>query len=228
MSDLSPPLDLERARNLVTSLAVLSLDLTRGTLRPMGLDVADEAAFREALRAESLAPAATERDVPRVAQVLARLAERFGAAFRDELVTWIEATFLGPADPALFHWRVLVAQGTTTSAPPLVARVREELARDRSERLPEEPQSAHDVKLLGLYGFPTLSVRGEMEATPMTLVQGLVDDQAFLAAWRRALAKMPFPDDAVNEAYAWGKHETAHISLKDLPRPDGLGRAKAP
>ncbi len=222
MSETRAAPTFDEARNIVFALAVLSLDLSRGALLPMGLDVPDEAAFRAVLRAGSLAPIAAESDVPRAVSTLAALEARFGSAFVDRLVAWIEGVFLGPTDPQVFLWRCVVRSGRSASAPPFIARLREELARGRTDPRSEEPQSAHDMRLLVAYGFPTLPVRGEMTASPMTLVRGLTEDRAFVSAWKRALPRPPYDRDAIDGAFAWGKTEAAHLGLEKLARPDSL------
>lgn len=222
MSDARPAPSFEQARDIMFTLAVLSLDLARGTLPSMGLEVADEAAFRQALRAESLAPLAGEADAPRASSVLSALEARFGSAFVDRLVVWIEEVFLGPSDPQVFLWRCVVRSGRSVTAPPFITRLREEIAGRRVAPGSDEPQTAYDTRMLAAYGFPTLAVRGEMTSTPMVLVRGLLEDRAFLAAWKRTLGRMPDARDAIDAAFKWGKAESIQLGFEKLGRPDSF------
>ena len=227
-SQLSP----EEAHEIDFALAVMSLDLATGTLKPMGLDVPDEAAFRTLIRDElghePLGPAIGEAGAARVALLLHRLTTELGAPFVDHLVAWIRDVFLGSPDPQVFLWhRVIVAGGLhgggdESPPPPLVVLVRTELSDLLCEAPPKVPQSRWDKGLLTAYGFPTSPTDGWMESSPLSIVENHMDDVAFVTAWSRALARSTSPDRDIDALWSWGKREGEAMGFRTLARPSSF------
>lgn len=219
----------EEAQEIDFALALMSLDLAKGTMDPMGFVITDEVAFRTVIREEfgrqPLGVAAGEAGVARVLRFLRRLEMVFGAPLVDRLVVWIHDFFLGPSDPQVFFWHRMIANVDLDCAeggrplPILVKLVRKELSELLRDASSYVPSSQWDKDLLTAYGFPTLSRREGMSTSPVNIIENHLDDIAFVAAWHRALALSTSPEEDIDALWSWGKTEGAAMGLRKLARP---------
>lgn len=201
--------------------AVVSLDLTRGLLAPMGLEVEDEDRLREllrAVRAEPIEGATGPAEVlaRRLARTLEVVEAAFGKPFAAYLVAWSRHVLRHPTgDPQAFLWARLIERSRTARTPPsLIARARAELARSELPPTPEVPRTSWDIELVRALGYPIRPASdGKMVMSPMTVVHNRIAHVAFLRAWNRALARAADPRGEIDAAHQWGLHEAPALGV---------------
>lgn len=224
MTNLDPDPDPSRRDFL---FAVMSLDLTRGLLAPMGLVLqpAGEEALRELLRAVRSQPlregeAPAEVLARRLARTVAAVEEANGRPFADYLLAWSRDVLRHPAgDPQAFLWGRLVERDRTARTPPsLVARARAELSRNERPVVPEVPRTSWDIELVAALGYPVRpEADGKMAASPMSLVHNRIAHVTFVRAWDKALSRAADPADETDAAFQWGQAEAPALGVaRDL------------
>lgn len=222
-----PPRELDPAR-WGTIFGLLSTDVIKPYVAPMGLVLPKDGAFPTGLREiirrfRTLAEQQPSMNHPFAATVFETAERRYGGPFGDHLYTWGTEIFEfdGSEGAHAFLWSNIVRRGGLDGArdkgpvPATIKRLRRVLATSFDPfRVAMLPVSDWDTEIYRRAGY------GD-ERDPQDFVRLTIGHHSFVAAWDEVFGETPDPS-LLDEVAVWGRGEALSLNMPlDIVKPPG-------